>query len=259
MSKWHKLMNAMCAQPPSRWLMQRKEDGWLKEFMPDVNSLFGVPQPSEHHPEVDSGIHTMLVVDQAWKLSNANKNIVWASLLHDLGKIKTPVEEWPKHHGHEEKGLPLVENINKLWVVPEYARVLSTLVCTDHLKAHRSIDMRPGSIIKWLHQSNMLYDKQLLSDFLICCEADARGRTGMENRSYINTDFLKEFVNISSIYLPKGEMLQQIPLQNAISAINKHFQPYCKDSIQKKVNNTSCGFNDTSKLNLLTNGTSLSF
>ena len=134
---------------PRNVLQQWYSDGRLEKELPEVHVLFGIPQPPEHHPEIDTGLHTLMVVEQAWMLK-PDASIVFAALVHDLGKALTSPDHWPKHVDHEGAGVPLVEAVCARLNVPEYTKELALWVCEQHLKVHRVFERRPGSIIKWM-------------------------------------------------------------------------------------------------------------
>lgn len=159
----------------------------LKYVLPELDNLFGVPQPEEHHPEIDSGVHSLMVLKQACKMNLSNE-ARFAALLHDLGKGVTNKDLLPKHHGHEEAGVPLVEDLCKRLKVPNTYSRLANIVCEKHLNIHKAKDLNYKTIFK------LLYDKRLKNDefidFVKVCHADATGRLGMENKPYPQADHM---------------------------------------------------------------------
>ena len=159
----------------------------LKYVLPELDNLFGVPQPVEHHPEIDSGVHSLMVLKQACKMNLSNE-ARFAALLHDLGKGVTNKDLLPKHHGHEEAGVPLVEDVCKRLKVPNTYSRLANIVCEKHLNIHKAKDLNYKTIFK------LLYDKRLKNDefidFVKVCHADATGRLGMENKPYPQADHM---------------------------------------------------------------------
>lgn len=153
----------------------------LKYVMPELDNLFGVPQPEEHHPEIDSGIHSLMVLKQACKMNLSNE-ARFAALLHDLGKGVTDKTLLPKHHGHEEAGVPLVEDVCKRLKVPNTYSRLANIVCEKHLNIHKAKDLNYKTIFKLLHDKRLKNDEFI--DFVKVCHADATGRLGMENKPY---------------------------------------------------------------------------
>ena len=153
----------------------------LKHVLPELDNLFGVPQPEEHHPEIDSGVHSLMVLKQACKMNLSNE-ARFAALLHDLGKGVTDKNLLPKHHGHEEAGVPLVEDVCKRLKVPNTYSRLANIVCEKHLNIHKAKDLNYKTIFKLLHDKRLKNDEFI--DFVKVCHADATGRLGMENKPY---------------------------------------------------------------------------
>ncbi|UCE89064.1 MAG: multifunctional CCA addition/repair protein [Pseudomonadota bacterium] len=178
---WQETNCALAEAKPSRFFEVLRECGALARLFPEVDRLFGVPQPREHHPEVDSGVHVMLVVDQAARLSEETA-VRFAALVHDLGKGITPREEWPRHIDHEERGVPLVEALCERLKVPNEYRDLGILVTRYHLHYFRAAELRPGTMLKTLQALDAFRRPERFELFLLACEADARGRTGWEQR-----------------------------------------------------------------------------
>ena len=159
----------------------------LKYVMPELDNLFGVPQPAEHHPEIDSGVHSLMVLKQACKMNLSNE-ARFAALLHDLRKGITDKSLLPKHHGHEEAGVPLVENVCKRLKVPNTYSRLANIVCEKHLNIHKAKDLNYKTIFKLLHDKRLKNDEFI--DFVKVCHADATGRLGMENKPYPQADHM---------------------------------------------------------------------
>lgn len=159
----------------------------LKHVMPELDNLFGVPQPEQYHPEIDSGIHSLMVLKQACKMNLSNE-ARFAALLHDLGKGVTDKNLLPKHHGHEEAGVPLVEDVCKRLKVPNTYSRLANIVCEKHLNIHKAKDLNYKTIFKLLHDKRLKNDEFI--DFVKVCHADATGRLGMENKSYPQADHM---------------------------------------------------------------------
>ena len=159
----------------------------LKYVLPELDNLFGVPQPEEHHPEIDSGVHSLMVLKQACKMNLSNE-ARFAALLHDLGKGVTDKTLLPKHHGHEEAGVPLVEDVCKRLKVPNTYSRLANIVCEKHLNIHKAKDLNYKTIFKLLHDKRLKNDEFI--DFVKVCHADATGRLGMENKPYPQADHM---------------------------------------------------------------------
>lgn len=180
---WKELIRALAEPRPSRFFEVLRGCGALSRLFPEIDRLFGVPQPREHHPEVDTGMHVMLVLEQAARLSPETP-VRFAALMHDLGKGTTPSEEWPRHHGHEERGVALVEALCERLRVPNDHRELALRVVRYHGDCHRAAELRPSTILKVLKALDALRRPEQLEQFLAACEADFRGRPGYEERPY---------------------------------------------------------------------------
>lgn len=174
---------ALCTGSPQVYIQVLRDCGALAVLFPEIDRLFGVPQPPKHHPEVDSGVHTLLALEQAARLSK-DAAVRFAVLVHDLGKGVTPVDILPKHHGHEDRGVPLVTALCERLRVPRAWRELAVLVCRYHLHSHRAAELKPATILKVLTAADAFRRLERFAQFLLACEADARGRTGLEARDY---------------------------------------------------------------------------
>lgn len=178
---WTETARALGEQAPSRFFLVLRECGALAKLFPEIDRLFGVPQPEQHHPEIDTGVHTMMVLEQAARLSK-DPEVRFAALLHDLGKGTTPKEEWPKHIAHEERGVPLVKALCDRYRVPNNYRDLALMVTPYHLHYFRIGEMRPETVLKTLQNLDAFRRPERFEQFLMACEADSRGRTGFEDR-----------------------------------------------------------------------------
>jgi tRNA nucleotidyltransferase (CCA-adding enzyme) len=187
---WTETARALSEQAPSRFFEVLRECDALARLFPEIDCLFGVPQPEQHHPEIDTGIHTMMALEQAARLS-ADPEVRFAALLHDLGKGTTPKEEWPKHIGHEERGVPLVKTLCDRYRVPNNYRDLAMMVTPYHLHYFRIGEMRPDTILKTLQSLDAFRRPERFEQFLLACEADSRGRTGFEDRQPEQTGIMR--------------------------------------------------------------------
>jgi len=178
---WTEIAAAMAAAEPGRFVEILRDCGALAVLLPEVDRLFGVPQPAEYHPEVDTGAHVLMAMNQAAG-NGASPQAVFALLLHDLGKGLTPQAEWPQHRGHETSGLPLVEAVCARLRAPGGWSELASIVCRLHLRAHRLSEMRPAGVMRLIEDAGLLRKPALLGDFLAACEADYRGRQGRQAR-----------------------------------------------------------------------------
>ena len=176
-----------------------RECGALRVLYPEVDALFGVPQPERWHPEIDSGLHVMMVLEQAEVLSD-DVEVRFAALVHDLGKGITPKSNLPSHPGHETRGCKLIRAIAARLPVPNACRDLGLLVAEYHTHVHRALELRPETILKVLEKTDAFRRPARFEQFLLTCEADARGRAGLENQHYEQADhFRRAFAAASGV------------------------------------------------------------
>jgi tRNA nucleotidyltransferase (CCA-adding enzyme) len=180
---WQETVRALGEATPTHFFEVLRDCGALARLFPELDRLYGVPQPEEHHPEIDTGVHTMLVLQQAARLSPDPK-VRFAALLHDLGKGITPKSEWPKHKEHEARGVPLVENLCQRLRVPNDYRDLAILVTRYHLHYHRAAEMTDIEFLETLMGLDAFRRPQRFEEFLLACEADSRGRPGYEDQTF---------------------------------------------------------------------------
>lgn len=180
---WNELERALGEERPSGFFEVLRQCGALARLFPELDRLYGVPQPPQHHPEVDCGVHTMLVVDEAARLS-PERSVRFAALLHDLGKGETPADQWPQHIGHEERSVKLVEQLCRRLRVPREYRDLAVIVARYHGHVHRAAELRPATLWDVLHKTDAFRRPQRFGQFLLACQADAQGRPGYEDRPY---------------------------------------------------------------------------
>ncbi len=186
---WAELYRALLEQSPSAFFNILKDCRALESIFPEIARLFGIPQPPTYHPEIDTGIHVMMVLDQAAKLSN-KAEVRLAALLHDLGKGLTPPEQWPSHHGHEKNGLPVLEAFCERLRVPKHFKSLCQQVMRYHGHCHRARELRANTLTDVLNALNAFKPKHSLAEFLLACEADMRGRKGFECKPYPQADYM---------------------------------------------------------------------
>jgi len=188
---WQELVRALGEFTPSRFFATLRECGALARIFPEIERLWGVTQPANWHPEIDTGVHTMMVLDCAAGLSPKSE-VRFAALTHDLGKGLTPREEWPRHRGHEERGVRLVEALCDRLRAPNRFRELGRLVARYHGNVHRAEELRPGTLLDLLEALDAFRRPQRLEDFLLACEADFRGRKGFHDRPYPQADLVRD-------------------------------------------------------------------
>jgi tRNA nucleotidyltransferase (CCA-adding enzyme) len=186
---WSEISRALAEQTPERFFQVLRDCGALAIIFPEVDRLFGVPQPELHHPEVDTGIHTFMVLQQAAALST-KPEVRFASLMHDLGKGLTPKEYWPKHHGHEEKGVGEIKKLCKRLAVPNVYADLAQKVAKYHTHCHRAFELKPSTLLKTIEALDAFRQPEKLDMFVLACKADSRGRTGFENNDYPQAEYV---------------------------------------------------------------------
>ncbi|GMG85737.1 multifunctional CCA addition/repair protein [Biformimicrobium ophioploci] len=184
---WKEVSRALLERDPQVFIEVLRECGALAILLPELEALFGVPQPAKHHPEIDTGAHVLLALRQA----PVSLPVRFAVLLHDLGKGVTPAEILPAHHGHEAAGLPLVKAVCKRLACPRGERALALAVCEYHLHCHRAFELQPKTVFKIIKALDALRRPQRFEHFLSACQADAQGRAGLQDRPYPQADYLR--------------------------------------------------------------------
>jgi tRNA nucleotidyltransferase (CCA-adding enzyme) len=187
---WQETQRALELPAPARFFEVLRAAHALPKIFPELHALFGVPQPERWHPEIDSGVHTLMVLEQAAKLSD-DPVVRFAALTHDLGKGTTPPEEWPRHIAHEQRGVALIEALCDRLRIPNSYRELAAIVSRYHLEAHRVEELRTGTLLELLERTDALRRQGRFEQFVLACEADARGRKGLENRDYPQAEYLR--------------------------------------------------------------------
>jgi tRNA nucleotidyltransferase (CCA-adding enzyme) len=186
---WTEMHKALVAQSPAEFVRVLRQCDALAIILPEVDALFGVPQPEKYHPEIDTGVHTLMCLEQARKLSD-DSAVLYATLVHDVGKALTERENWPRHIGHESLGLRALSSIEQRLPLPKEHAALARLVCEHHTKLHRIQELKPATLLKLLESLDAIRRPERLQKFLLACEADARGRTGLEDRDYPQGQYL---------------------------------------------------------------------
>lgn len=187
---WKEISRALMEDHPQVFIQVLRDCGALKELLPEVDALFGVPQPETHHPEIDTGLHTLSVLEQS-ALHKQPLTVRWACLLHDLGKGLTPEDEWPRHIAHEHTGLKLIKAVNERFKVPKDCQELALLVGQYHTHGHRALELKASTLLELLQSFDIYRRPQRFEEFIAACEMDARGRKGLEQRSYPQADYLR--------------------------------------------------------------------
>ncbi len=180
---WQELSRGLMEARPDRLLTVLRDCGALARLLPEVDRLWGVPQPAAHHPEVDTGAHLLLVLQACARLQ-APLTVRYACLCHDLGKGTTPAEEWPRHIGHEARSVRLANQVSERWRVPADCRELAELAAREHGNIHRSGELNAAAVVRLFERCDAWRRPQRFSELLLACECDARGRLGLEDRPY---------------------------------------------------------------------------
>ncbi len=188
---WQEVARGLMEAQPSRMFGVLRDCGALARLFPEIDRLFGVPQPPQHHPEIDTGVHVMLVVDWAAR-QGMSLPVRFAALTHDLGKGVTPAELWPKHHGHEARSVELVRALSERIRVPAECRDLAVAVARDHGNVHRALDLRPGTLVELLERVDAFRRPDRFEAFLQACECDFRGRPGYEEKPFDEPGHLRQ-------------------------------------------------------------------
>jgi tRNA nucleotidyltransferase (CCA-adding enzyme) len=180
---WAETEKALAEPRPDVFISVLRDCGALKVIYPELDALFGVPQPEKWHPEIDTGVHQLMALREAVKLGGGVA-VRFAVLMHDLGKGSTPADKLPSHPGHEDAGVALVEQLAARLRVPNHLRELALITTRYHTHVHRAFELRPDTVLKTLESCDAFRRPERFADFLLACEADARGRKGFEQRDY---------------------------------------------------------------------------
>jgi tRNA nucleotidyltransferase (CCA-adding enzyme) len=180
---WQELSTGLLEAWPSRMLEVLRDCGALQRLAPEIERLFGVPQPEPHHPEIDTGVHLQMVLDCCARLQ-VPLPVRYACLCHDLGKGLTPAEALPRHIGHEGRGVPLTRALSERWRVPADCRELAELMAREHTHVHQALGFGPEARLRLLERCDALRRPERFEQLLLACECDARGRLGLEERPY---------------------------------------------------------------------------
>jgi len=194
---WQELAKGLMEIRPSRMFDALRACGALKKILPELDKLWGIPQPAQHHPEIDTGVHMMMVIDYTAKQS-FSLPVRFAALMHDLGKGATPTDALPRHIGHELRSVSLLKDITKRLRVPNDCKELAQIVAKFHGKLHQVHQMRPSTILEFLIDLDAIRQPDRFKDFLKACEADSRGRTGYENCTLSESDLMLKVLQAAS-------------------------------------------------------------
>ena len=201
---WQETAKALRETAPGVFFRVLRDCGALRIVYPELDALFGVPQPPRWHPEIDTGLHTLMVLDQAARLSE-DPRVRFAAAVHDLGKGNTPPVEWPSHHGHEERSVALIEALAERLRVPADYRDLAVIVARYHGNVHRAFELRPGTLLEFLERADAFRRGGRFAQALLACEADARGRAGLERNPYPQRAYVAAARDAAAAIKPSAE------------------------------------------------------
>jgi tRNA nucleotidyltransferase (CCA-adding enzyme) len=187
---WQETVKALATERPDVYFETLRACGALARIFPEVDALFGIPQPAQWHPEIDTGVHTLMALRMAAQLS-PSETVRFAVLVHDLGKATTPEELLPRHHGHEQRSVELIERLCQRLPVPNRFRDLALLVARHHGTVHKAAELKPQTVLRTITAADGLRQPERFDEMLRACEADARGRKGLEQRGYPQGDRLR--------------------------------------------------------------------
>jgi tRNA nucleotidyltransferase (CCA-adding enzyme) len=229
---WTEMEKSLAERSPEVFIEVLRNCGALKALFPEIDCLFGVPQTEKHHPEIDTGKHILLCLIEAAKIS-PETCVRFAVLLHDLDKGTTPEQEWPRHIAHEHRGLDIIKSLCQRIKASNEHRDLALLVCQYHSHCHRASELTPKTILKTLEGLDAFRRSERFEQFLLCCEADSRGRQGLQDRDYPQTDmFRRAFQAALSVDNQQllnqghqGKALGEAIRQARIEAISKEVRP----------------------------------
>lgn len=194
---WQEMEKALSEKTPRQFIETLRECGALQRIIPELDCLWGVPQPEEYHPEIDTGIHTMMALEQACLLSS-DSQVRFAALFHDLGKGTTPKDEWPHHINHEARGAKIVLEVCQRIRIPNEYRDLAEHTARFHLHFHRALELKPTTIVKTLTQLDAFRRPERFERFLFASEADARGRPGYEDKTFEQGNFFRQALQVAN-------------------------------------------------------------
>jgi len=212
---WQELARGLMEKQPSRFFLTLRECGALKKILPEMDALFGVPQPSHYHPEIDCGIHAMMVMDDTAQRGYPLE-VRFAALGHDLGKGNTPADILPRHIGHEMRSVNLLKDVCERLRVPGECRDLATLVAKYHGNVHRARELRADTIVRLFDSCDLWRKPQRFTQILQACESDAHGRTGHEHDAYPQSAYLLQCAHAAQA-VNAGEIARACADKNLIA------------------------------------------
>jgi tRNA nucleotidyltransferase (CCA-adding enzyme) len=215
---WQETQKALASSAPARYFDILRDVGALAVLFPEVDALFGVPQPEKYHPEIDSGIHTLQALTAAARMTK-DVSIRFAVLCHDLGKALTPPEEWPRHIDHEARGVAPAAALSERLRVPKTIKELAILVTAQHGRVHKALEMRPATLVDLIESLDGLRRPERMEAVLLACHADARGRSGSEDCDYPQADRVRAAAELIRSVSPEAfvaQGLKGLEIKNAL-------------------------------------------
>lgn len=206
---WNETQRALGEDHPEVYFQILRDCGALAVWFPELDALFGVPQPEKHHPEIDTGVHALMSLQAAARLSD-DISVRWASLIHDLGKGLTPPEQWPRHIAHETRGIAPAKALCKRLKAPNDATTLAIIASEFHTHIHRAFELRPDTLMKVFNRVDVWRRRPRFEAFLQVCTADAQGRTGYEQRPYPQADYCREALAVAELITARDMIAQGI-------------------------------------------------
>jgi tRNA nucleotidyltransferase (CCA-adding enzyme) len=204
---WQEIARGLMEAKPSRMFEVLRDCGALARILPELDALWGVPQPEKYHPEIDTGIHVMMAIDYAAQ-RNYSLPIRFAALMHDLGKGATPPSEWPRHHGHEAHSVELVEQVCKRLKIPNDCRDLARMTAREHGNVGRALELRANTMVTLFERCDAFRKPQRFADMLRASECDHRGRTGFADKPFPQAAYLEQALNTARA-VDAGEVAQR--------------------------------------------------
>ena len=201
---WQELSGALIEPRPALFIETLRECGALARIFPEIDALFGVPQRKEYHPEIDTGVHTLMSLTQARGMTD-DPVVLFAVLVHDLGKALTPREQWPRHHRHEILGVAPIDGLCDRYRTPGRYRQFARQVCRYHLRMHRLGELKPGTIVELIEEVGGFRDEKRIEQFIIACRADAQGRKGKEHSPYPQAELFRRCFEAANS-VPAGQI-----------------------------------------------------
>jgi tRNA nucleotidyltransferase (CCA-adding enzyme) len=206
---WQETEKALREPKAAEFFKVLRACGALQPIYPEIDALFGVPQPAQWHPEIDTGVHVLMVLEQAAALS-AEPTVRFAALVHDLGKGTTPPREWPSHRGHEERSVALIEALAERLRLPAEYRELGVIVARYHGIVHRAFELKPKTILEFMERADAFRRPERFDQALLACEADSRGRAGLENVPYPQREYLQAARAAAAAIKPSAQEIAEL-------------------------------------------------